>query len=106
MELDFPKIIAVDLDQPLVIAVQHLQQPGNGGFARAASPHHAEYGALRGRERDAVERRPGRAAITKSHIVELETAVHGGAEPTLSTARPAAIVSQVVVTRNRTQHRS
>ena len=57
VDVDFPQIIAVDLDQPLVIAVQHLQQPGHGGFARAAAPHDAENGALRGSERDAVERR-------------------------------------------------
>ncbi len=83
IDVDFPQIIAVDLDQPLVIAVQHLQQPGNGGFARAASPHDAEYGALRGRERDAVERRRGRAAIAKSHIVELDAAVQRGADASL-----------------------
>src|SRR5947207_12408016 len=94
VDIDFAQIIAVDLDQSLVIAVQHLQQPGYGGFARAAAPHDAENGALRGSERHAVERRRRRAEITKSHIIELDAAGQRGADAGLRPALLGRLVDQ------------
>src|SRR6516162_10198146 len=80
VDVNFTQIIAVDLDKPLVIAVQHLQEAGDGGLARAAAPHDSEYRPFGRIERDAVQRRHGRAAIAEPHIVELDATLEGGAD--------------------------
>src|SRR5689334_422779 len=94
VDIYFPQIIAVDLDQSLVIAVQHLQQPRYGGFARATAPHDTENGTFRCDERDAVERRHRRTAITKSDILELDAAVERGADAGLRPALLGGLVDE------------
>src|SRR5665213_3474027 len=67
-----PQIGAVDLDQPLVIAVEQLQEAGDRGLARAAAPHDPENRALGDGERDVVERRARRAHIAEADAREVD----------------------------------
>ena len=80
IDVDRPQIVAVDLDQPLVIAVQCLQEAGYGGLARAAAADNAEDGALRNAERDPVERRLGGPRVFEGDLVELDAAGKRGAD--------------------------
>ena len=43
IDIERTQIVAVDLDQPLEIRMQHLQQPGDGRLARAAAADDAEH---------------------------------------------------------------
>src|SRR5215475_163370 len=47
IDVDLAQIVAVDFDQSLVVAVQHLQETGDRRLARAAASHDSENGALR-----------------------------------------------------------
>ena len=81
VDVDLAQIVAVDLDQPLIIAVQQLQQPGDSGLARPASPDDAEHGAFGNGERHLLERRRVRALVAKGDLVELDAADQRGADP-------------------------
>ena len=50
IDIDLAQIVAVDLDEPLVVAVQQLQQARDRRLARAAAPDDAENRALGDRE--------------------------------------------------------
>src|SRR5204863_2441609 len=79
VDVDFAQIVAVDLDQPLITAVQQLQQPGDGGLARTTSPDKAEHGPFGNAERHLIERRRGRTLVAKRNLVELDPADQRGA---------------------------
>src|SRR5260221_3521642 len=65
IDVVLPQIGAVDLDQAFVIAVEHLQQPGDRGLARPAAPHNAKDRAFGDGKADVIQRRAARARIAK-----------------------------------------
>ena len=56
-QVDFLEIDAVKLEEPTVVAVDPLQQPGDRRFSRAAPPDNAEHGSGRNVKADPVQRR-------------------------------------------------
>src|SRR6185312_6572365 len=54
IDIDLAQIVTVDLDEPLIVAVQQLQQTRDRRLARAAAPDNAEHRALGDRERHLV----------------------------------------------------
>ena len=74
IDVDLPQIVAVDFDEPLVIAVEHLQQARHCRFARTAPSHDAEDCRFGYCERNPVECRLGRPAIAEAHILEFDAA--------------------------------
>src|SRR5579872_5879592 len=92
VDVDFPQIVAVDLDQPVVVRVQPLQQPRHRRLARARTADNAEDAALGDREADPVESRRLRPEIAESHLVELDPAAERRADPVAAAALLRSLV--------------
>ena len=80
IHIDLAQIVAVDLDQPLIIAVQRLEQSGHRGFARPAAADDAKDRPFGNAEGDAIERRRDGARIAEGHLVEFDPADKRGAD--------------------------
>ena len=73
-QVDLAQIGAVDLQEAAVVAVDALQQAGDGGLAGAAAADDAEHGAGGNREADPVERRRLGAGIGEGDVLEADGA--------------------------------
>src|SRR5260370_33220879 len=80
IHVDLAQIVAVDLDQPLIIASERLEEPGDRGLARPAAADDAKDRSLGNGERNAVARRRSGAGIAKGHLVEFDAADKRGAD--------------------------
>ena len=75
----FAHVDAVDLDEPLVIGVQALQQARDGGLAGAGAADHAEGPADGNLEGDAVEGVSERAVVFEADARELDMSLERSA---------------------------
>ena len=86
-EVDFADVDAVEAHHALLHRIEALDQAREGGLARAAAPDHADHGAGRDVQVDAVERGRAGARVAEGDAVERDLALEGRAQ----TARGPAL---------------